>query len=92
VAVKAPAFVRTHHSEPERDPLTLWEAAVMATYQVAFDRKAGTTALLVPHLVAEQLLACASDDMPVQRLTPDGSALPAEVLLKQWDHTGPNLS
>ncbi|MFD7721645.1 hypothetical protein, partial [Streptomyces sp. NPDC059814] len=92
VAVKAPALVRTHHSEPERDPLTLWEAAVIATYQVAFNRKAGTTALLVPHLVAEQLLACASDDMPVQRLAPDGSALPAEVLLDQWNHAGLNLS
>ncbi|MEV5681065.1 MULTISPECIES: hypothetical protein [unclassified Streptomyces] len=92
VAVKAPALVRTHHSEPERDPLTLWETAVIATYQVAFNRKAGTTALLVPHLVAEQLLACTSDDMPVQRLAPDGSALPAEMLLDQWDHAGLNLS
>ncbi|MFB9557044.1 hypothetical protein [Streptomyces roseoviridis] len=92
VAVKAPALVRTHHSEPERDPLTLWEAAVIATYQVAFNRKAGTTALLVPHLIAEQLLACASDDMPVLRLAPDGSALPAEVLLEQWDHAGITLS
>lgn len=88
VAVKAPALPRTHHSEPERDPLTLWEASVIATYQVAFNRRAGTTALLVPHLVAEQLLACVSHDMPVQRLTPDGSALPAEVLLEQWDYEG----
>jgi hypothetical protein len=24
--------------------------------------------------------------MPVHRLAPDGSALPAEVLLEQWDH------
>lgn len=92
VAVKAPALVRSHHSEPERDPLTLWEAAVIATYQVAFNRKAGTTALLVPHLVAEQLLECASENMPVQRLAPDGSALPAEMLLDQWDHAGLNLS
>lgn len=92
VAVKAPALVRTHHSEPERDPLTLWEAAVIATYQVAFNRKAGTTALLVPHLVAEQLLECASENMPVQRLAPAGSALPAEMLLDQWDHAGLNLS
>ncbi|MGW8725992.1 hypothetical protein ACWGNF_08190 [Streptomyces sp. NPDC055808] len=92
MAVKAPALVRTHHSEPERDPLTLWEAAVIATYQVAFNRKAGTTALLVPHLVAEQLLECASENMPVQRLAPDGSALPAEMLLDQWDHAGLNLS
>ncbi|MCM9083197.1 hypothetical protein L1606_34840 [Streptomyces spororaveus] len=44
--------------------------------------------MLVPHLVAEQLLACASHDMPVQRLALDGSALPAEVLLEQWDHEG----
>ncbi|MFD0169092.1 hypothetical protein ACFVJH_33855 [Streptomyces decoyicus] len=86
VVIKAPALPRTHHSEPERDPLTLWEASVIATYQVAFNRKASTTALLVPHLVAEQLLACASDDMPVQLLAPDGSALPAEVLLEQWDY------
>ncbi|MEU3690394.1 hypothetical protein [Streptomyces narbonensis] len=64
VAVKAPALPRTRHSEPERDPLTLWEASVIATYQVAFNRKASTTAVLVPHLVAEQLLACASDEMP----------------------------
>ncbi|WP_164986222.1 hypothetical protein [Streptomyces roseicoloratus] len=92
VAVKAPALPRTHRGEPERDPLTLWEAAVIATYQVAFNRQAGTTALLVPHLIAEQLLACASDDMPVQRLAPDGSALPAEVLLKQWDHAGLTLA
>ncbi|MGW6703861.1 hypothetical protein ACWGDE_03055 [Streptomyces sp. NPDC054956] len=86
VAVKAPALPQTRHSEPERDPLTLWEASVIATYQVAFNRKAGTTALLVPHLVAEQLFACASHDMPVQLLAPAGSALPAETLLEQWDH------
>ncbi|MFF9078573.1 hypothetical protein ACF1BR_02685 [Streptomyces rubiginosohelvolus] len=86
VAVKAPPLPRTRHNEPERDPLTLWEASVIATYQVAFNRKSGTTALLVPHLVAEQLLACAAHDMPVQRLAPDGSALPAETLLQQWDH------
>lgn len=92
VAVKTPALTRTHHSEPERDPLTLWEAAVIATYQVAFNRPAGTTALLVPHLVAEQLLTCASDNMPVQRLAPEVSALPAEVLLEQWDHAGLTLS
>ncbi|MBP0937394.1 hypothetical protein J0X20_27795 [Streptomyces sp. KCTC 0041BP] len=92
VAVKAPALPRTRHSEPERDPLTLREASVIATYQVAFNRKASTTALLVPHLVAEQLLACTSDDMPVQRLAPDGSALPAEGLLEQWDHEGPHRS
>ncbi|MCX4781614.1 hypothetical protein [Streptomyces sp. NBC_01264] len=53
---------------------------------MAFNRKAGTTALLVPHLVAEQLFACASHDMPVQLLAPAGSALPAETLLEQWDH------
>ncbi|MBT2456832.1 hypothetical protein [Streptomyces sp. ISL-86] len=86
VAVKAPALPRTHYSEPERDALTLWEASVIATYQVAFNRKAGTAALLVPHLVAEQLLSCASIDMPVQRLAPDGNALSAEMLLEQWDH------
>ncbi|MFB7056059.1 hypothetical protein ACFCXT_23440 [Streptomyces vinaceus] len=38
---------------------------------MAFNQKAGTSALLVPHLVAEQLLARASHDM---------------TLLKQWDH------
>ncbi|MFD4374839.1 hypothetical protein [Streptomyces sp. NPDC058527] len=92
VAVKAPALPRTHHGERERDPLTMWEAAVIATYQVAFNRQAGTTALLVPHLVAEQLLASASGNMPVQRLAPDGSALPAEVLLEQWDYAGLTLS
>lgn len=86
VAVKSPALRRTRHSEPERDPLTLWEASVIATYQVAFNRKAGTTAVLVPHLVAEQLLACASHDMPVQLLAPAGNALPAKTLLEQWDH------
>ncbi|MEV5240861.1 hypothetical protein AB0K89_17420 [Streptomyces cinnamoneus] len=88
MAVKAPALPRTRHNEPGHDPLTLWEASVIATYQVAFNRKAGTTALLVPHLVAEQLLSCASHDMPVHRLTADSSALPAEVLLEQWDHEG----
>ncbi len=86
VAVTAPALPRTRHSEPERDPLTLWKASVIATYQVAFTRKSGATALLVPHLVAEQLLACASHDMPVQHLASAGSALPAETLLEQWDH------
>ncbi|MEV6084436.1 hypothetical protein [Streptomyces parvulus] len=86
VAVKTPPLPRTRHGEPERDPLTLWEASVIATYQIAFNRKSGTTPLLVPHLVAEQLLTCASHDMPVQRLAPDGSALPAQTLLEQWDH------
>lgn len=86
VAVKTPALPRTRYDEPERDPLTLWEASVIATYQVAFNARAGTTALLVPHLIAEQLLTCGSDDMPVQLLAPDGSALPAEVLLERWNH------
>ncbi|MFF7849792.1 hypothetical protein ACFZDF_19830 [Streptomyces sp. NPDC007910] len=82
----APALPRTHHSEPERAPLTLWEASVIATYQVAFTRKASTKALPVPHLVAEQLLACASHDMPVPLLAHHDSALPAEALLEQRDH------
>ncbi|MGW3058403.1 hypothetical protein ACWC98_21080 [Streptomyces goshikiensis] len=86
VAVKTPALRRTQHSEPEHDPLTLWEAAVIATYQVAFNQKAGTTALLVPHLIAEQLLTCASHDMPVHVLATAGNALPAETLLEQWDY------
>ncbi|MFK0220232.1 hypothetical protein ACIQWN_18805 [Streptomyces vinaceus] len=89
LAIKAPALQQTRHSEPERDTLTMWEASVIATYQVAFNAKTGTTALLVPHLIAEQLLSCASDDMPVQRLTPNGNALPVETLLKQWDHERP---
>ncbi|MFF9481702.1 hypothetical protein [Streptomyces sp. NPDC014733] len=55
---------------------------------MAFNREAGTAALLAPQLVAEQLLACASPNMPVQRLAPDGSALPAEARLEQWDHEG----
>ncbi|MGW0034449.1 hypothetical protein ACWDXD_32085 [Streptomyces sp. NPDC003314] len=82
----APALPRTHHSDPERDPLTPWEASVIATYQVTFNRKASTTVLPVPHLVAEQLLACASHDMPVPRLASHDSALPAEALLEQRDH------
>ncbi|MFK0012673.1 hypothetical protein [Streptomyces sp. NPDC091027] len=92
LAVKAPALPQTRHSEPERDTLTLWEASVIATYQVAFNTKAGTTALLLPHLMAEQLLSCASDDMPVQRLVPDGNALPVEMLLEQWNHGRPTRS
>ncbi|MFE2141146.1 hypothetical protein ACFXA3_05205 [Streptomyces sp. NPDC059456] len=67
-------------------------ASVIATHQVAFNRKAGTTALLVPHLVAEQLLACASAKMPVRRLAPDGSAPPAGVLLERWGHAGSTRS
>ncbi|MEV7556554.1 hypothetical protein [Streptomyces sp. NPDC089795] len=89
LAVKTPALPQSRHGEPERDNLTLWEASVIATYQVAFNRKAGTTALLLPHLIAEQLLSCASDAMPVQRLTPDGNARPVEMLLEQWDHGRP---
>ncbi|MFJ9789307.1 hypothetical protein [Streptomyces globosus] len=86
LAVKAPTLPRTRHREPQRDPLTLWEAAVIATYQVAFNQRAGTAALLVPHLIAEQLLTCASHDMPVHVLATAGNALPAETLLEQWDY------
>ncbi|MFE2283047.1 hypothetical protein ACFXDJ_02550 [Streptomyces sp. NPDC059443] len=90
VGIRVPAITRTHPDEPNQDPLTLWEASVIATYQITFHRQAGTAALLVPHLIAEQLIAGSSPTMPVQHLGGNGCALPAEQLLAQWrpDPTG----
>ncbi|MFI2612123.1 hypothetical protein [Kitasatospora sp. NPDC018619] len=60
-----------------RDPLTWWEAAVIATYQVAVDWPAGTVALLVPHLIGERLIVGATSAMPVARLAvPDSAHTP----------------
>lgn len=91
IGVKAPALTRGHYTEPDRDPLTHWESAVLATYQVAFDHTAGTAALLVPELIAEQLAMAASSTMPVARLGTPANALPAEMLLSHWqpDETTP---
>ncbi len=87
VGIKVPAVTRTRPDEPSQDPLTLSEASVIATYQIAFNHQIGTVALLVPHVIAEQLIAGSSPTMPVQHLGRNGCALPAEQLLAHW-HPG----
>ncbi|MFF2077458.1 hypothetical protein ACFVXG_22225 [Kitasatospora sp. NPDC058162] len=84
VAVKVPAAEKEPYEERAHDPLTAWEAAVIATYQVAVDWPAGTAALLVPHLIGEHLIAGASTAMPVTRLAVPDSALPVHALLRAW--------
>lgn len=84
VGVKVPALTHIRFGERTQDPLTAWEASVIATYQIAFNPTAGTTVLLVPHLVAEQLATTVSSAVPVQTLDAHGSAASAEHLLAQW--------
>lgn len=84
VGVKVPALPYTRFGERAQDPLTAWEAAVIATYQVAFNPTAGTAALLVPHLIAGQLTTRASSTMPVKSLGTHSNAATAEHLLTQW--------
>ncbi|MEU9047718.1 MULTISPECIES: hypothetical protein [unclassified Kitasatospora] len=84
LAVKIPPVEKEPCEERARDPLTRWEAAVIATYQVAADWPAGTVALLVPHLIGEHLIAGATSAMPVTRLAVPDSALPVHALLQAW--------
>ncbi|MFE6054939.1 hypothetical protein ACFQ6N_29670 [Kitasatospora sp. NPDC056446] len=84
LAVKIPAVEKEDYEERAHDPLTTWESAVIATYQVAADWPAGTVALLVPHLIGEHLIAGATGAMPVTRLAVPDSALPVHALLQAW--------
>ncbi|MFF1785030.1 hypothetical protein ACFVX9_01010 [Kitasatospora sp. NPDC058243] len=84
LAVKIPTVEKEPYEERAHDPLTQWETAVIATYQVAADWPAGTVALLVPHLVGEHLVAGATGAMPVTRLAVPDSALPVHALLQAW--------
>ncbi|MET8626310.1 hypothetical protein ABZW30_21575 [Kitasatospora sp. NPDC004669] len=84
VAVKIPAAEKEPYEERAHDPLTTWEAAVIATYQVAVDWPSGTVALLVPHLIGEHLIEGATSTMPVSRLAVPDSALPVHALLRAW--------
>ncbi|APU43441.1 hypothetical protein BSL84_30470 [Streptomyces sp. TN58] len=79
-----PPLTHIRFGERAQDPLTAWEASVIASYQIAFNPTAGTAALLVPHVVAEQLTATASSSMPIQPLNAHGNAATAEYLLAQW--------
>ncbi|WP_405019953.1 hypothetical protein OHV05_26960 [Kitasatospora sp. NBC_00070] len=84
IAVKLPPVVREPYEEKDRDSLGAWECAVIATYQVAAHWQAATVAVLVPHLVAEQLLDAATSSMPVSRLANPDTQLPADELLRAW--------
>ncbi|MFB8170324.1 hypothetical protein [Kitasatospora purpeofusca] len=84
LAVRIPPAEKERYEGRAHDPLTEWEAGVIATYQVAADWPAGTVALLVPHLIGEHLLAGATRTMPVARLAVPGSALPVDALLRAW--------
>ncbi|MFE5584947.1 hypothetical protein [Kitasatospora sp. NPDC056531] len=84
IAVKLPLLVREPNEEKAADSLSMWESAVIATYQVAVNWPEATAALLVPHLIAEQLLDTATSSMPVCRLAAPDTGLPVEALLRAW--------
>lgn len=67
------------------DPLTSWELAVVAVYQVAVDWYGGTAALWVPQGIGEQLLAAETSMETVDLLmAADDWAAPASALLGAW--------
>lgn len=84
LAVKIPTVEKEDYEERAHDPLTTWETAVIATYQVAANWPAGTVALLVPHPIGEHLISGATGAMPVTRLAVPDSALPVHALLRAW--------
>jgi len=84
LAVGIPGVARDQIDGRDRDPLTRWEGAVIATYQIAVNWPNGTIALLAPRVVADHLIAGATRDLPVERLGTGADALPAEALLSGW--------
>ncbi|MFJ1931565.1 hypothetical protein ACIPLC_15190 [Kitasatospora sp. NPDC086801] len=66
-----------------QDPLSQWEAGVLATYQVATNWPAGTVALLVPQLIADRLTSGTDIAMPVTALGTGETELPVDTLLAQ---------
>ncbi|TYC72615.1 hypothetical protein [Streptomyces sp. CB01881] len=84
VGVKLPPLEREAYSGQRRDPLTDWEAGVIATHQVAANWSACTVALLLPHPVAERLLADAPASLSAERLDTEESGLPITTLLTRW--------
>ncbi|MEU7185237.1 hypothetical protein [Streptomyces sp. NPDC045369] len=89
IAVRIPARGRAPHGEVVCEPLTLWELAVVAVYQVAVDWFRGTAALWVPQGIGDQLLAAESSMKAVDLIEgAENWAAPAPVLLATWDPDG----
>ncbi|MBB5120833.1 hypothetical protein [Streptomyces eurocidicus] len=84
VAIKIPAVEQDATYGHRRDPLSPWEAGLIATYQVAAIWPAGAAALLLPHLIAERLLMSTPGSMSVTRLDLEESGLPVNELLSHW--------
>ncbi|MFJ7275404.1 hypothetical protein [Kitasatospora sp. NPDC098663] len=90
VAVKLPTLHYDPYSAESRDPLTDWEAGIIATYQIAANWDTAAVALLLPSLVAEHLISDAGSLMPTAYLDAEESGLSVSVLLANWrpDETG----
>ncbi|ARZ66681.1 hypothetical protein SMD11_1016 [Streptomyces albireticuli] len=84
VAIKIPAVERDAAYGHRRDPLSPWEAGLIATYQVTAIWPAGAVALLLPHLIAERLLMGTPTSMSATRLDLEESGLPVNELLRRW--------
>ncbi|WP_171118107.1 MULTISPECIES: hypothetical protein [unclassified Streptomyces] len=86
IAVRIPPQQRSPHGRGVYDPLTSWDLAVVAVYQVAVDWYRGTAALWVPQGIGEQLLA-AEGSMKAVDLLLDAEdwAAPAFALLAAWE-------
>ncbi|MER6080900.1 hypothetical protein [Streptomyces sp. NPDC001833] len=85
IAVRIPPRRRYPHGGGVHDPLTSWELAVVAVYQVAVDWYGGTAALWVPQGIGEQLLAAEPSMEAVDLLmAADDWAAPASALLGAW--------
>ncbi|MFI9788623.1 hypothetical protein ACIHEI_34705 [Kitasatospora sp. NPDC051984] len=83
VAVSIPPTSFDSYARCSQDPLSQWEAGVVATYQVAADWTAGRVALLVPHLVAEQLVSNSDSALGAALLDTEESGLSLDSLLAQ---------
>ncbi|WP_051740740.1 MULTISPECIES: hypothetical protein [unclassified Kitasatospora] len=83
LAVSVPPTTFDSYLGRSRDPLSQWEAGVLAMYQVATNWPDGTVALLVPQLIAERLISDTDIAMPVTALDTREAGFPIDRLLVQ---------
>lgn len=79
VTVQVPPVTRDNLTGAELDPLTLWEAGVLATHQVSVYWPAGSLDLLLPQPIAEHLLGRAEPAHEPDRLAPIAAELPGRA-------------
>ncbi|MEY9841113.1 hypothetical protein [Streptacidiphilus sp. EB103A] len=74
VTVQIPPVTRDSLTGAEQDPLSCWDAGILATHQVSAQWPQGSVELMLPEPVAEHLLGCAEPAGSTERPAMPGTA------------------